>query len=110
MDSLDDNEDELEEEAQEEVDKVLWQITDGKLGVANGKVGALPVSHQCLPVKSYLKANGMTTFSKLQVRLQKSYRRTKKWSEPLLGCSAAERLNYFLSASVMAQLCAVETA
>jgi charged multivesicular body protein 3 len=44
MESLDDNEDELEEEAQEEVDKVLWQITDGKLGQANGQVGALPVS------------------------------------------------------------------
>lgn len=47
MESLDDNEDELEEEAQEEVDKVLFQITDGKLGVANGKVGAIPVSRSC---------------------------------------------------------------
>ncbi|CEQ40402.1 SPOSA6832_02037 [Sporobolomyces salmonicolor] len=42
MEMLDDDEDELEEEAQGEVDKVLWQITDGKLGQASGKVGALP--------------------------------------------------------------------
>lgn len=43
MESLDDNEDELEEEAQAEVDKVLFQITDGKLGQAASKVGSLPV-------------------------------------------------------------------
>ncbi|GAA5860072.1 hypothetical protein JCM5296_005806 [Sporobolomyces johnsonii] len=42
MEMLDDDEDELEEEAQGEVDKVLWQITDGKLGQASGQVGALP--------------------------------------------------------------------
>lgn len=36
MESLDD--DELEEEADEEVDKVLYQLTDGKLGQA-GQVG-----------------------------------------------------------------------
>ena len=32
---LGEDEDELEEEAQEEVDKVLYQLTDGKLGQAN---------------------------------------------------------------------------
>jgi hypothetical protein len=37
--------DELEEEADAEVDKVLFELTDGKLGQA-GRVGAeLPVSH-----------------------------------------------------------------
>lgn len=37
--------DELEEEADAEVDKVLFELTDGKLGQA-GKVGAeLPVCH-----------------------------------------------------------------
>lgn len=42
MDGLDD--DELEEEADAEVDKVLFELTDGKLGQA-GRVGAdLPVS------------------------------------------------------------------
>lgn len=42
MESLDD--DELEEEADAEVDKVLFDLTDGKLGQA-GAVGAdLPVS------------------------------------------------------------------
>jgi charged multivesicular body protein 3 len=50
LDGLDENEDELDEEAQEEVDKVLFQITDGKLGQANGAVGALPVSYT-LPIK-----------------------------------------------------------
>jgi charged multivesicular body protein 3 len=43
LEALDDDEEELEEEAQDEVDKVLWQITDGKLGQANGQVGNLPV-------------------------------------------------------------------
>ena len=42
MDTLDD--DELEEEADAEVDKVLFELTDGKLGQA-GRVGTdLPVS------------------------------------------------------------------
>lgn len=45
LDGLDENEDELDEEAQEEVDKVLFQITDGKLGQSNGPVGTLPVRH-----------------------------------------------------------------
>jgi charged multivesicular body protein 3 len=37
--------DELEEEADAEVDKVLFELTDGKLGQA-GRVGAeLPVRH-----------------------------------------------------------------
>lgn len=43
MEGLDDEE-ELEDEAQDEVDKVLFQITDGKLGQSTGAVGALPVS------------------------------------------------------------------
>jgi len=34
----------LEEEAGEEVDKVLFQITDGKLGQLEGKVGELPAA------------------------------------------------------------------
>lgn len=43
LDSVD-NDDELEDEADAEVDKVLFELTDGKLGQA-GKVGAeLPVS------------------------------------------------------------------
>jgi hypothetical protein len=42
LDTVDD--DELEDEADAEVDKVLFELTDGKLGQA-GKVGAeLPVS------------------------------------------------------------------
>jgi t-SNARE complex subunit (syntaxin) len=43
LDSVNDDE-ELEQEADEEVDKVLYELTDGKLGQA-GRVGAeLPVS------------------------------------------------------------------
>lgn len=44
LDGLDEDQDELEEEADAEVDKVLFDLTDGKLGVLTGKVGgALPV-------------------------------------------------------------------
>lgn len=44
MEGLDDEEDELDEEANEEIDKVLYEITNGKLGELTGKVGAIPVS------------------------------------------------------------------
>lgn len=40
MDGLDDEE--LEEEADEEVDKVLFELTDGKLGQAGRVGGELP--------------------------------------------------------------------
>jgi charged multivesicular body protein 3 len=36
--------DELEEEADAEVDKILFELTDGKLGVVGAVGGALPVS------------------------------------------------------------------
>lgn len=42
MEGLDDEE--LEEEADEEVDKVLFELTDGKLGQAGRVGGELPVS------------------------------------------------------------------
>jgi charged multivesicular body protein 3 len=43
LEAMDD--DELEDEADEEVDKVLYELTDGKLGQA-GQVGTeLPVSY-----------------------------------------------------------------
>lgn len=42
MEGLDDED--LEEEADEEVDKVLFELTDGKLGQAGRVGGALPVS------------------------------------------------------------------
>lgn len=38
-----DDDDELEEEADEEVDKVLFQLTDGKLGQAGTVSTELPV-------------------------------------------------------------------
>lgn len=43
LEGLDDDE-ELEEEADEEVEKVLFQLTDGKLGQAGKVGGELPVS------------------------------------------------------------------
>lgn len=46
MDSVDD--DELEQEADEEVDKVLFELTDGKLGQAGRVGGELPVSNSFL--------------------------------------------------------------
>ena len=48
MEEMDDEE-ELESEANEEVEKILFEITDGKLGVQNTKVGALPVSSLSSP-------------------------------------------------------------
>ncbi len=42
LDSVDD--DELEEEADTEVDKVLYELTDGKLGQVGKVGGELPVS------------------------------------------------------------------
>lgn len=42
MEGLDDED--LEEEADEEVDKVLYELTDGKLGQAGKVGGELPVS------------------------------------------------------------------
>ena len=42
MDMVDD--DEIEEEADAEVDKVLFELTDGKLGQAGRVGGELPVS------------------------------------------------------------------
>lgn len=41
LDSVDD--DEIEEEADAEVDKVLFELTDGKLGQAGKVGGELPV-------------------------------------------------------------------
>lgn len=42
MESLEDDADEIEEEAQGEVDKVLWELTDGKLGEAPAVPQATP--------------------------------------------------------------------
>ena len=42
MDAVNDDE-ELEQEADEEVDKVLYELTDGKLGQAGRVGGELPV-------------------------------------------------------------------
>ncbi|KAF8607555.1 Snf7-domain-containing protein [Ceratobasidium sp. AG-I] len=50
LEGLDDDE-ELEEEADEEVEKVLFQLTDGKLGQAGMVGGELPVSRLSYPAQ-----------------------------------------------------------
>lgn len=42
---LEDDDEELEEEADAEVEKVLYEITDGKLGAAGSVKDELPVIH-----------------------------------------------------------------
>ena len=49
LDTIDD--DEIEEEADAEVDKVLFELTDGKLGQAGKVGGQLPVSRGPSPVR-----------------------------------------------------------
>ena len=46
LESLDEDQDELEDEADAEVDKVLYELTEGKMGVLNSgeAVPGLPVS------------------------------------------------------------------
>ena len=56
METLDEEDEELEDEAQAEVDKVLYQITDGKLGqVDAGKVGELPQKQATGPTPEELE-------------------------------------------------------
>ena len=54
MDAVNDDE-ELEQEADEEVDKVLYELTDGKLGQAGRVGGELPV--RLLPTRLPLSRN-----------------------------------------------------
>lgn len=88
MESLDDNEDELEEDAQEEVDKVLLEITGGKLGQAAGPVGKLPVSRSDSTVQDALcEADLLLVCCRRRVQHQKSSRRTRRWNAPSRDCS-----------------------
>jgi len=65
MEGLEDTE-ELEEAAQEEVDKVLWEITAGQLGQAPAMVtDTLPVPE---PVSA--EADDEDDFEEMQSRLQ----------------------------------------
>ena len=76
LDSVDD--DELEEEADAEVDKVLFDLTDGKLGQA-GKVGAdLPV-RSCL-VHVIIWCSDDRSRSRRRRRTRKRWRRCKECS------------------------------
>jgi hypothetical protein len=53
LEGLDEDE-ELEEEADEEVEKVLFELTDGKLGQAGRVGGELPVSQVLSSYLSYM--------------------------------------------------------
>lgn len=87
MEGMDDGE-ELESEANEEVEKILFEITDGKLGVQNSKVGALPVSRFLSSISRTSETDAAyRTFRSLQNRRRKICRRTRKWRELLLGYS-----------------------
>ncbi|GAA5958873.1 hypothetical protein JCM8115_000672 [Rhodotorula mucilaginosa] len=56
METLDEEDEELEDEAQAEVDKVLYQITDGKLGqVDAAQVGELPQKQAAGPTPEELE-------------------------------------------------------
>ena len=51
LDGLDEDQEELEAEAEGEVDKVLWEITEGKLGQAGKVSEKLPVSDSTTPMR-----------------------------------------------------------
>ena len=75
MESLDD--DELEEEADAEVDKVLFDLTDGKLGQA-GAVGAdLPVSLSVLSPRTNFSSDTIRSCLCRPRRKQKRISTTK---------------------------------
>lgn len=94
MESLDDGEEELEEEAQAEVDKVLWQITDGKLGQATSAVGSLPV--RFLFSGSFFSSTvlkmRLVRLSNLRDRRQRKWKTIKKWRERSRVFSALDTL------------------
>lgn len=81
LDSVD-ADDELEEEADAEVDKVLFELTDGKLGQA-GKVGSeLPV---CPPFLKLCNPNlGTTKLTGDRHRKRTKRRAKQRWR----GCNA----------------------
>lgn len=67
MDAVNDDE-ELEQEADEEVDKVLYELTDGKLGQAGRVGGELPVclSPSILPPPLSRKLSACTASAMLR--------------------------------------------
>ena len=74
LDSVDDEE--LEEEADAEVDKVLFELTDGKLGQAGKVGGELPVS----------RMSGLDEVRLTRRGWGRRRRRTKRRSRRCRGC------------------------
>jgi charged multivesicular body protein 3 len=65
MESLEDSE-EIEEEAKGEVDKVLWELTDGKLGEAP----SVPISTPSNPVASTVAEDDEEDLDEMRTRLE----------------------------------------
>jgi charged multivesicular body protein 3 len=65
MESLEDTE-EIEEEAKGEVDKVLWELTDGKLGEAP----AVPISTPSNPAASSVQDDDEEDLDEMRERLE----------------------------------------
>ena len=79
LEGLDEDE-ELEEEADEEVEKVLFELTDGKLGQAGKVGGELPVSASLRLVRAML-----TMYSFPGHRGRGGGRRAKEFAFALAG-------------------------
>lgn len=65
MESLEDSE-EIEEEAKSEVDKVLWELTDGKLGEAP----SVPISTPSNPAASKVEEDDEEDLDEMRTRLE----------------------------------------
>lgn len=65
MESLEDTE-EIEEEAKGEVDKVLWELTDGKLGEAP----SVPIATPTNPAESRVQEDDEGELDEMRTRLE----------------------------------------
>ena len=83
MEGMDDEE-ELESEANEEVEKILFEITDGKLGVQNSKVGALPVRPRSFRLPRSVRLTLLSGCRSRPNQQRKICKRTKRWRGLLL--------------------------
>lgn len=81
MEGLDAEED-LEDEAQEEVDKVLFDITDGKLGQGAGAVGTLPAVSRFHSISRLLHSSQSWQTRSLLRRSKKM----RRWKGQLRDC------------------------
>lgn len=78
-----DEDEELEEEADAEVDKVLFELTDGKLGLAGSVSTDLPVSQ--LLLGSYLIMNTGSQSQAEKLEEEETERTMEKYRQQLNG-------------------------